>query len=87
MTVVDLMQGVIGEDPREIRDLTRGCRACRRFVRRLRRTPEVRLGWDDVPEPLIERISARLRERLYEHLDGILVASCGVQGGSGSVSS
>lgn len=75
MTVGELMQGVIGEDPREIRDLTRGCRACRRFVRRLRRRSQVRLGWDDVPEPLIERLSSRLRERLYEHLDGMADAT------------
>lgn len=66
------LQEVIGwleqEDGRALRQMTRGCRECRQFVRRLhQKAIRSNIGWGDVPEPLLGRFSKRMRELLFQY--------------------
>lgn len=67
MDIRDIVHQLLDEEPGQVAQLTQGCGSCRRFVHRLRRRPDRRVDWDDVPQPLLERFSARLRQRLFAH--------------------
>jgi len=64
MDIRDIVQQLLREDTRGIGRLTKGCGSCRKFVRQLRRQPRLAIGWDDVPQELLERFSSQLRQRL-----------------------
>ena len=66
------LQEVIGwlerEDGRALRGMTRGCRECRRFLRRFHQKGiQANVHWEDVPEPLLDRFSRRLHELLFQY--------------------
>jgi len=65
MDIHDIVHQLLDEEPSQVAQLTEGCGPCRRFVHRLRRRPDLRVGWDDVPQPLLKRFSARLRQELF----------------------
>lgn len=65
MDMREIVEQLLHEDRRQIKTLTNGCGSCRRFVHQLRRKPNLSIGWDDIPQPLLERLSARLHQRLF----------------------
>ncbi len=67
MNVQDIVQQLLREDPRDVKQLTQGCGSCRRFVRRVRGKPEQVVAWDDIPSELLRRLSSRLHQRLFPY--------------------
>lgn len=65
MQIEELVGWVRTEDARGVRALTRGCGACRGFVRRLRRATSPAIRWDDVPDELAHRFARRLHAELF----------------------
>ena len=67
MDIREIVEQLLREDPRDVKRLTEGCGACRKFINRLRRKQELAVAWDDVPSELLRRFSARLHERLFSY--------------------
>ena len=65
MDMREIVEQLVDGDARHVRELTKGCGSCRRFVHRLKRKPALVIGWDDVPPELLERFSSRLHRRLF----------------------
>lgn len=68
MNLQEVIRWLEREDGRALRGMTRGCRECRRFVRRFHRQGNpVNVRWEDVPELLLYRFSRRLHEQLFQY--------------------
>lgn len=67
MDIREVVEQLLREDSRDVKQLTQGCGSCRRFVRRLRRKQELAATWDDVPSELLKRFSSRLHQRLFSY--------------------
>lgn len=65
MDMREVVERLLHTDARCISELTRGCGSCRRFVHQLRRKPRLAIGWDEVPQELLERFSSRLHRQLF----------------------
>lgn len=65
MDMHDVVDQLLHEKSSQVARLTKGCGSCRRFIHRLRKRPDLQIGWDDVPQPLLERFSARLHHGLF----------------------
>ncbi len=68
MNLQEVIHRLEREDGSALRGMTRGCRECRRFLRRFHRQGiPVNVRWEDVPEPLLYRFSRRLHELLFQY--------------------
>lgn len=65
MDTREIVEQLLQEDIQHITELTKGCGACRKFVYQLRKRPRLAIGWDDIPQELLERFSCRFRQLLY----------------------
>jgi hypothetical protein len=65
MDMREIVEQLLHEDIQHIKELTKGCGSCRKFVHRLRRKLSLAIGWDDVPRELLERFSSRLHQQLF----------------------
>ncbi|MBI4436059.1 MAG: hypothetical protein HY590_01375 [Candidatus Omnitrophica bacterium] len=65
MNVQSIVQQLLDGDPHQIGQLTQDCGSCQRFVRQIRRKPKREVGWDDVPQELLERFSSQWHRRLF----------------------
>ncbi len=67
MDIREVIEQLLREDSRDVKQLTQGCGSCRRFVRRVRGKPEQVVAWDDIPSELLRRLSSRLHQRLFSY--------------------
>jgi len=65
MDMREIVEQLLQGDAQHVRELTKGCGSCRRFIHRLRRKPRLRAGWEDVPPALLEREATRMHQRLF----------------------
>ena len=65
MNIQSIVQQLLREDPNHITELTQGCSPCQRFVNRIRRKPWLEVGWDDVPQELLQRFSSWWHRKLF----------------------
>lgn len=65
MDMREIMEQLLQGDAQHVRELTKDCGSCRRFVHRLKRKPSLAIGWDDVPQELLQRFSSQLHQRLF----------------------
>ncbi|PIQ83662.1 MAG: hypothetical protein COV75_06250 [Candidatus Omnitrophica bacterium CG11_big_fil_rev_8_21_14_0_20_63_9] len=65
MDTREVVEQLLHTDARHMRELTRGCGPCRKFVHRLRKKSRLVMGWDEVPQELLERFSSRLHQQLF----------------------
>jgi len=45
MDMREIVEQLVDENARHVRDLTKGCGSCRKFVHRLKRKPAPVIGW------------------------------------------
>ena len=65
MDTREIVEQLLHGGLRHTGEWTKGCGSCRRFMHRLKRRPGFSVGWDDIPQELLERFSSRLHRQLF----------------------